>query len=798
MADETDKPSGIKRRQFLIGATSGAVVTALGASGLSALREKQRKLVTPKEVEGGAPAQVSESFADSRPSYTGEVAAPAGAPNVLVIVLDDVGYSDLGVYGSEIRTPRLDAIAAAGLQYTNFRTCAMCSPTRASLQTGLNHHSAGMGWLADLDAGYPGYRGDMTLEAATLAEVLRDAGWATMHVGKWHVNAAHSNGANGPYHNWPTSRGFERAYWFQGHSTDYFHPAELIDGVTPVEAPVRDDYYATDDLTDRAITYIRTEKALDPGKPFYLQICYPTAHSPLQVRGRDRDAYKGRYDAGWDAVRAERLERQHKLGIVPETTRLPPLSPGADPWSGLDATSRHIYARYMECYAGAISTVDGCIGRLLDSLDEIGERDNTMVIVLSDNGGSAEGTPTGTPNVFAPALGSPVPVEQADKLYDHMGEDPSFPHYPIGWTCCSNTPFRMYKQYAHLGGIADPLLVSWPKKLTARGEKRDNFVHVIDLYPTILEATGVKRPDSYRGIKLKAIEGASVLSTFANPKAATRTEQYYELGGQRSYTDGNWRLATRHERGSSFDDDNWELYDTSKDPNELDNLAQSNPDKVKELVGKWNAAAQKYGVFPLDDRNLIIKLSQDRLRHGTRRNWVLYPPIERISAHVAPNVGGLNHEIIAEIERPPGHGDGVILACGSQPAGYVLHITGGKLVYEQSLYPWNERIVASDPLPDGKLTVRYVQTMTARPFDGGGALYVNDRKVAEMTYRRVVLVTSYDGFSLGADLGNRVSTMYEAPHAFQGKIAKVMINIDTTPFTTIEQMRFVNSLGIKV
>jgi arylsulfatase A-like enzyme len=721
-----------------------------------------------------------------------------GAPNVVVIVLDDVGFSDLGVYGSEIRTPNMDAIAKSGLQYTNFRTCAMCSPTRAALLTGLNHHSAGMGWLADLDAGYPGYRGDLTLEAATLAEVLRDSGWSTMHVGKWHVNLASSNGANGPYHNWPTNRGFERAYWFQGHSTDYFKPSELIDGVSPVEPPEQEDFYATDDLTDRAIAYVRTQKLLAPERPFFLQLSYPTAHSPLQVRGRDRDLYKGQYDAGWDAVRAQRLERQRKMKIVPETTQLPPLSPGADPWDSLDPLKKRVYARYMECYAGAMTAVDTSIGRFLASLDEIGERDNTLVILFSDNGGSAEGTPDGTPNVFAAALGNPVPVEVAAEHYDIMGEDPTFPHYPIGWSCCSNTPFRMYKQYAHLGGVADPLLVSWPKKIAARGELRDRFVHVIDLYPTILEAAGVKRPEVWRGRKMKPVEGASIAATFADAAATVRTEQYFELGGQRAYLDGNWRLSTRHERGSSFDDEKWELYDLSKDANEMNDLAASQPGKLREMITKWNAAAEKFNVYPLDDRNVVIKLAQDRLRHGMRPHWELRPPVERLSAHVSPNVSGFDHEIRAEIERLPGRGDGVIVACGSRAAGYVLHIAGGKLVYEQSLFPWSERIEASEPLPEGKLVVRYVQKMTSRPFEGGGKLFVGDRQVAEHTFGRIVLMTSYDGFSLGADLGNRVSTMYTGPNPFQGRIEKVTIDIDTTPMSPIEQMRFVNAIGIKV
>ncbi len=798
MADTAKGSKGMDRRAFLIGATSGAVATGLGAAALVGVQNKARSLRTPVAVEGGEPAEIAESFQDSRPAYTGEAKAPAEAPNIVVIVLDDVGFADLGGYGSEIRTPQLDALATNGLRYVNFRTCAMCSPTRAALMTGLNHHSAGVGWLADIDSGYPGYRGDLTLEAATLAEVLRDNGWSTMHVGKWHVNLASSNGPNGPYHNWPTSRGFERAYWFQGHSTDYFKPSELIDGVTPVEPPTQDDFFANDHLTDRAIAYVRTQKALSPEKPFYLQLCYPAAHSPLQVRARDRDAYAGAYDAGWDVVRAARLERQRKLGIVPETTELPPLSPGAEPWDKLTPLQKRVYARYMEVYAGLISNLDANIGRFLGSLDAIGQRDNTLVVVLSDNGGSAEGSPTGTPNVFASALGRPVPIEEADKLRDVMGGDTTFPHYPVGWACVSNTPYRLYKQYAHLGGVADPLLVSWPKRITARGHVRRQFVHVIDLYPTLLEAAGVTRPEVFRGRKLKAVEGASILATFADDKAATRSEQYFELGGQRGYLDGNWRLVTRHERGTSFEEDVWELYDLSKDPNELHDVAAKHSEKVKELERKWKDAAGKYAVFPLDDRNFIIKMAQDRQMRGLRSYWELHPPLDSIAAPAAPFLCGFSHEIEIEITRPPAKGNGVLLAHGSKHAGYVLYVHEGRLVYEQNMLPWTERLESAEPLPDGEAKVRYVQTMTSRPFAGGGALFVNDRKVAEHTFQGVILSTSYDGFSVGSDLGNQVSLRYRDANPFQGTIHVVRIRVDTTPYSVLETKRFLDGMSLRI
>lgn len=790
-----DKKRGLDRRSLLTGAAIGGAGVAALAAGGAKLEQLQREFATPEPVAAGAAPEVALSFADSHPAYQAPRRAPAGAPNIVAIILDDVGFSDLACYGSEIPTPHFDALAASGLRYANFRTTAMCSPTRAAFQTGLNHHSAGMGWLADIDSGYPGYRGDLTHEAATIAETLRDAGWNTLHVGKWHLNNNSTTGATGPYDNWPTSRGYERAYWFQGHSTDYFRPGELFDGVTPVEAPDVADYYVTDDLTERAITYIATQRAMAPEKPFFLTLAYSGAHSPLQVRGRDRNRHKGKYDSGWDVVRAARLERQRKMGLVPETTVLPPLSFGADPWAGLSAQQKKLYARYMEVYAGIISCLDDNVGRLVTALERLGVRENTLILVFSDNGGSAEGSPTGTPNIFATAFMRPVPLEQALALYDVMGEDATFPHYPMGWACASNTPFRKYKQYVHLGGVADPLIVNWPARITDHGAIRRQFVHVVDLLPTLLEAAGVQRPAAYRGRAQKPLEGASVFATFGSANVPTRTEQYYELGGTRSYESGTWRLTAEHERGGDFARDHWALYDLSREINELTDVSTQHPDIAGALREKWNQAAARYSVLPLDDRALIVKMVEDRRRRGTRPYWDIYPPVERMAHDVAPLVCGFDHAIDVDLERQAGHGNGVLIAGGSKHAGYVLYILQDQLVYETSLVPWVERIVAPAKLPFGKVRVRYQQVMKLRPFDGSGRLFVNGRKVAEHVFDRCLMSTSYDGVSIGADLGNQVSAAYAGPAPFQGNIERVQIHIDTRTPTLLETARFMRELS---
>lgn len=791
-------PSNQKRRAFLGGLAAGAAGATAATMGVQAVSDKAKSMITPKPVAEGQPAVVGMTFKESRPANTARKTKRPGAPNVVAIVLDDCGFSDLSCYGSEIQTPAMDSLAQRGLQYTNFRTCSMCSPTRAAFLTGLNHHSAGMGWLADMDSGYPGYRGDLTHEAATLAEVLKDEGWSTMLVGKWHVNSAYSTGANGPYDNWPTQRGFERAYWFQGHSTDFFKPSELFDGVSPIEPPDDPNYFVNDDLTQRAITYVRTQKSLEPDRPFYLHLAYPGPHSPLQSKPEDRDLYKGVYDAGWNAIRQARLDRQKARGIMPDTLELPALSFGAEDWDTLSPQQRTLYARYMEVYAGQMKNLDDNIGQFLQSLAEIGELDNTIVLLFSDNGGSGEGTPTGTPNVFAPAFGRPVPVEEAAKLYDIMGEEGTFPHYPMGWACVSNTPYRNYKQYAHLGGVADPLLISWPKGISDQGQLRTQFVHVIDLFPTLMEVLQVERPDAYNGIALKPVEGQSIAATFSQATATTRSEQYFELGGQRAYLEGNWRLVTKHERGTDFDKDQWELYDLSTDPAELNNLAAQHPDVVERLKTKWLEAAQKYQVLPLDDRNLVIKLVQDRQQYGLRPKWVFYPPIERLARDIAPIVCALSHTIDIQIDRPNGNEDGVLIAQGAKYAGWVIYIQNGVLHYEQSLTPYREAMQGSTTLPAGPLTIRYQQRMTGRPFDGEGALFVNGAEVARHKYERVLFSTAYDGFTIGSDLGNQVSTRYQGHFPFTGNITKVEIDIDTSPGTPLEMLRFINQMVLNI
>ena len=794
-----DRGKGIDRRSLLLGGAAGAAGAAALGGGALYVRQQLTPLIAPVAVPEGAAPQIAESYAASRPAGEKAPRPPAGAPNILVIILDDVGFADLGCFGSEIPTPAIDAMAGAGLRYANFRTTAMCSPTRASFLTGLNHHKAGMGWLADIDSGYPGYRGDLTRDAMALPEVLGQAGYGTYLVGKWHVNLSSSNGPAGPFHNWPTHRGFDQAYWFQGHSTDYWKPGAIFDGTTPVDISARGDaasYYATDDFADQALRYIHTHRALAPDRPFFLQLAFSGAHSPLHARPEDRDAFKGRYDQGWDAVRAARLARQKQLGVVPANAVLPPLSKGAEPWAGLSAEQRALYARYMEVFAGVIAGLDRAIGRVMAGLAEAGVADDTLVLLFSDNGGSPEGTPTGTPNIFASALGRQVPLADAARLAPIMGEDGTFPHYPMGWANASNTPFRLYKQFTALGGVADPLIVRWPRGIAARGQVRRNFVHVVDIFPTLLECAKVPRPELYQGRRQHAVDGRSFAATFADPAAPTRGEQYYELGGYRAYEAGKWRLVAQHERGGDFAKDHWALFDLEVDPTERTDIAAAHPEIAAALKAKWDAAARTNNVFPLDDRNLIVKMSQQRTK-DIRPLWELRPPVPYLPVDAAPVVCGLDHEFEIVIDRPEGVSDGVLVAHGSAPAGYAIYLKDGQLFYESSLIPWTD-LIAGGPVPVGKSVIGYRQKMKVRPFEGEGALFVNGQERARHVFGHVIASASYDGMSIGRDYGAPVSRRYAGANPFAGTIEKVTIRVTNRAPSLEEIRRFMDALQIKV
>lgn len=712
-----------------------------------------------------------------------------GRPNVVIVVLDDLGFADFGCYGSEIGTSNIDRLAAHGLRYRRFRTTGICSATRAALLTGLNHHSAGMGFLADFDGGSDGYRGDLTLEAPTLAETLREAGYATFMVGKWHVNSSRTLSQSGPMYNWPAQRGFDRCYWFNLHSNDYFSPYDMYEGNSMIQVG-GEGYYITDDFTDRAIDYVRNHRAVAPDQPFLLHLAYNAPHSPLHARAEDRDRYRGRYDEGWDRVREARLQRQKRLGIVPPDTELPPRNPGVQPWDALGDAERKVFARYMEVYAGIVDRVDRNVGRLTEALAALGLLDDTLILLLSDNGASAEGTPEGTPNLMLTAYARPPSIAEALALREVMGGPETFPHYPRGWAMVSNTPFRMYKQFTFLGGVADPLIVHWPAGVRARGEIRDQYAHVNDLYPTVVEIAGAARATAWRGRPAKPVEGKSFAHTFDDRDAPTHhTEQYYEMGGQRAMYAEGWRIVTWHKRGIAYEQDVWQLYDAARNFNETQDLADERPDKVRELERRWLDAARRYNVLPLDDRNFWLKMIETRRLWPRRRSWEFVPPLQPICSQAAPRTGGRSHLIRAEITRERADADGVLVAYGSRYYGYALYVLDGRLVYEIALAPRAHRLRSTAPLPLGRMIVGFEMRMTERPSKGIGVLSLDGRPIGERAFDEVMVGVPYDGLDIGADRNVPVSDAYRAPFAFCGTLHRVTFEVDPTPPTQEELER---------
>jgi len=710
----------------------------------------------------------------------------AGRPNVVIVLLDDVGFADLGCFGGEIETPNIDRLAACGLRYNGFRTTAICSPTRAALLTGLNHHSAGMGFLADFDGGTPGYRGDLTKDAATIAEILRDVGFGTFMVGKWHVNTGSSLSQAGPMDNWPPQRGFDRCYWFNQHSNDFFRPYDMYEGNSMIQVGGA-GYYITDDLTRQAIRYVRDFRAADRTRPFLLYVAYNAAHSPLQALPEDRDKYLGRYDCGWDEIRRRRLERQKALGIVPPQTELPPRNPGVRPWDELSVDEKRLYARYMEVYAGMIDRVDANIGTLIGELEALGELDDTIFMFLSDNGASAEGTPEGTANLMLTAYAQPLSLEECLKLYPVMGETETFPHYPRGWAMASNTPFKLYKQFTTLGGIRDPLIVHWPAGTSDVGSIRTQYVHVNDILPTVLDAVGIAPPSVYRGREMKPIEGVSFAHTFDEGGAPTRhLEQYYEIGGQRAMDVGDWRIVTQHKRGVPYEQDRWQLYDLRADFNEMHDLSGKFADRVVELERRWHAAAARFQVLPLDDRNFWKKIIESRRGEHPPSYYRYLPPVQPICAHASPRTGGRSHRIVIDLSRDSEASDGVLVAYGSRYYGYALYVQDGRLCYEVALAPRTHLLMAEERLGIGRMRIEFRMEMIERPLRGRGALYQGGRQIAERLFEEVIVGVPYDGLDLGADCNVPVSTRYVAPFPFAGVLHEVEFFVDPSPPTPEE------------
>src|SRR5690242_3439373 len=600
-----------------------------------------------KEFKGRIDVDIRDSTADWEPYL--QPVAPPGSPNILYIVLDDVGYSAMEPWGGLIETPNINKLAQNGLTYTNWHTTALCSPTRSSLLTGRNHTTNGMACIAEATSGYPNANGHIPFECATIAEVLGERGWNTYMLGKWHLVASDEMNMASTKRNWPVGRGFERYYGFLGGETIQWYP-DLVYDNHPVEQPATPDegYHLTTDLTDKAIEFITDAKVIAPDKPFFMYFCPGATHAPHHVSKEWIEKYKGRFDMGYEAYRELVFERQKQLGIFPEHAELTEINPyigetSADgkpwnavdvvrPWDSLSDDEKRLFCRMAEVYAGFLSHTDHEIGRLLDFLEELGELDNTIVVFVSDNGASGEGGPNGSVNENKFFNGYVDTVEEGLRFMDNLGGPETYNHYPIGWAMAFNTPYKLYKRYAsHEGGIADTAIISWHKGIAAHGEIRDNYVNVCDITPTVYDLLGIDPPETVKGITQKPLDGVSFKAALADPGADNgKSTQFYTMLGTRGIWHRGWFANTVHAATpagwSHFDADRWELFHIEADRSQCHDLAGENPDKLEELKALWFAEAAKYNGLPLSDLNILETLGRSRpYLVGERSSYVYYP-----------------------------------------------------------------------------------------------------------------------------------------------------------------------------
>jgi arylsulfatase A-like enzyme len=640
----------------------------------------------PANAIPGFPGRIGRTMAGSEPSWPPGPESPPGAPNIVFVLVDDVGFADIGCFGSEISTPHIDALAREGVQFTNFHVNPMCSPTRASLLTGLNPHNAGMGHIAQDDPGFPGYAAELAEDAVTAAEVLRARGYATFMVGKWHLCRDADMQSTGPKHSWPIQRGFDRYYGILEAFTNLHQPHRLVQDNSVVDIDsYPEDYFLTDDLTERAIGMIRDAAASRPGQPFFLYMAHPAAHAPLHAKADDIDRYARMYDEGWDEIRRRRFERQIELGIVDEGTALPPANPDAGAWADLDDERRQLFARYMAVYAAMVDEIDQSVGRLRQALEETGQWDNTLLVFLSDNGASREGEATGTTNYFAHLAGGPDTVARDAVRLDDIGSARTMPHYPRGWAMAGNTPFRLYKRNTHAGGHQVPCVVSWPRGVRdgalAPG-LRAQYGHCIDVLPTALHLAGIAPLAERHGRPARPMNGTSLAGVLADGShGEVRTEQYYELEGHRGFYRDGWEVVTDHQPRTRFDDDEWELYDLRADPTETTDLATTHPEKVAELSLGFHEAALANQVYPLDEGSgwrWTVRPPKDDVFHEPVTIWPGTPTLERLRSGAL--VWQRSFAIIISLELSDAD-RGVLVSHGDQGGGYAVAIDDGRLSF---------------------------------------------------------------------------------------------------------------------
>ena len=720
--------------------------------------------------------------AESTPSWEPRSTPPSGAPNVVVIVLDDTGFSHLGCFGSDIDTPNIDRLAAGGLRYTNFHTTALCSPTRACLLSGRNHHSVGMRWLSNLDTGFSNCRGVISKSAATLPEVLRANGYGTFAVGKWHLANLEDCSPAGPFDHWPLQRGFNRFHGFLGGATDQFSPELVVDNHA-INPPSEDGYHLSEDMVSQAISMISAQQSSSPGERFFSYVAFGATHSPHQAPSSYIDKYKGKYDEGWDVIRQKWYEKQLDLGIIPSDAELSPRNRGVEPWEELSKEQKALYAKMQEVFAAFLDHTDDQIGRLIQFLETQDLLDDTMIVFLSDNGASQEGGKHGTTNELAYFNLMPLEVNDMLRHLDEIGGPNHYNNYPWGWSQVGNTPLRFYKQNTYEGGIRDPLIIHWPNGIDDAGGIRDQYHHVIDLMPTILDIVGVEVPETFQGVDQQPVEGTSMSYTFptnAVDLTTNRPKQYYEMMGHRAIWSDGWKAVTMHRKGVSFEDEKWALYDTSKDFSECHDLSADEPEKLKEMIDLWWDEAESFNVLPLDDRGneLFFMRREDRLPPSKPQRFLQDTPhLERFKI---PDVRNRSFEIAAKVTLD-GDSEGVLVASGGRTGGIVLYVTDFHLVFEYNFMGSSTILSSKKKLDAGEceLGVSYLKTAENH---GVASLYIENSdnrvhlgevEIDTLPYRQ----TMY-GMDVGKDLGPTVSDKYVGPFTFTGDLEWIEFRLE--------------------
>ena len=726
----------------------------------------------------------------------------------MFIVQDDTGFGQLGCFGSPIRTPNLDALAADGLLYSNMHTTALCSPTRSCILTGRNHHSNAMSCITEGSTGYPGSNGYIPFENGFLSEILHQHGYNTYALGKWHLTPAEETSAAGPYDRWPLGRGFERFYGFLGADTHQYYPDLTSDNhsVEPEKTP-EEGYHLTEDLADKAIAFIADSKQVAPEKPFFMYFCPGAMHAPHHVPKQWADLYKGVFDDGWDAYREKAFKRQKELGLLPPNAELSRHDPDVQDWKSLSADEKKLYARMMEVFAGYLEHTDHQYGRIFDFLKSIGEWDNTLIMFISDNGASAEGGPHGSVNENKFLNNVPESLEENLRAIDEIGGPTTFNHYPWGWTFAGNTPFRRWKRETYRGGVSDPFIMHWPKGIKAKGEVRAQYAHAIDMVPTVLEALGIEAPESIRGVTQSPIEGVSFARTFDDASASTRhTTQYFEMMGHRAIDHDGWRAVCPWpgpsfvEAGKGFgepisaeqltelDAKQWELYHLASDPTENHNIAAENRAKLIELVTLWYVEAGKYKVLPIDGR-LMARALEPRPRIAEdRHRYVLYPGTQTVPPMAAPDIRNRPYSFVADAEIPRSGAEGVLLSCGDVEGGFTFYLMAGKLHYVYNYVGSKFFHIESDtPVPEGRHRLGFEFEVTGKPdlphgrgAPGRGQLYIDSKLVGQgdiALTAPIGLAGLMAGAVCGADVRAPVVPYYKPPFKFTGRLYTVTVDL---------------------